>query len=575
MFGNTFFLFALFLPALLSAAAVSEPVLRATLPASWDENWMGSPAVYDLDDNGTMEIIAGRHSVLYVWDHRGNLLWRAPVGEDALSPNDHGSSRQYAAPVIGDLDGDGFGEIAIAYSNNVAVYDHAGGLHSGTWPQTFPEGEGEIRSIAGADLDRNGTVEILAVKTSEGPVTMAWDIRGEAFPGWPQVKGCKECSNFGGYNQNIGAADLDGDSTPEVISTYDICHIGIMYADGSPFPADEMFSSAGPWTSSVPMFHDIDLAMQGWGPDDNDRDEFTDSPPCFGDVDGDGLPEVILYSDHEKAGEYINRGNCLWVLNPDMTRASGFEIPLCSDGPLYTGYEDNIVQVAPAPAIADLTDDLRPEIVVPSYDGHTYCFSSDGELLWTYTFDDGNGPFTGGSGAVIGDLNDDAVCEVVFTTYSVEEDKSHLIILDVHGNPLHRVPIAKRGSMSPPTLADVDEDGVVEIVISLKDVLDGSDGGVQIWDVGSARTGLLPWPTGRGNNLRNGQGRGTGDNNIRTPYRENPFSRKHGKEAASVLFNLRGQRTGKVQIEALPSGVYILETPNAIRGTVQRIPITK
>ncbi|MBK8479427.1 MAG: VCBS repeat-containing protein [Opitutaceae bacterium] len=484
---------------------VSAPTLRTTLAASWDENWFGSVAVYDLNNDGAMEIIAGRHSVLYVWDNKGRRLWRAPVGENSSSPNDHGSSRQYAAPVVGDFDDDGNGEIAIAYSNKVAVYDHTGMILPG-WPQTFPGSAGEIRSIAGVDLDHDNRVEILAVKTSSGPVTVAWDITGKVIPGWPQLQGYDGGNDFGGYNQNIGAADLDGDSLPEVVSTYDICHIGIMHADGAPFPANPMFSSAGLWASSVPMFHRLDLAKQGWGPDNNDRDEFTDSPPCFGDIDGDGLPEVILYSDHERAGEYINRGNSLWILNPDMTRVQGFETPLNSGMPLYTGYENNIVQVAPAPAVANIAGDMRPEIVVPSYDGNMRCFSPDGSTLWTYTFDNGASAFVGASGAVIGDLNADAIPEIVFTTYSVAQNASHLIILDGNGVQLHKIPLAKRGSMSPPVLADIDGDHRVEIILSLKDVLGGGAGGVQIWDVASASDNLLPWPTGRGNNLRNGQG---------------------------------------------------------------------
>jgi FG-GAP-like repeat len=484
---------------------VSAPVLRTTLPASWDENWLGSAAVYDLDNDGAMEIIAGRHSVLYVWDNKGKKLWRAPVGENSSSLNDHGSPRQYAAPVVGDLDNDGNGEIAIAYSNSVAVYDHSGMILTG-WPQTFPGTDGEIRSIAGIDLNRDNKIEILAVKTSEGPVTVAWDITGKVVPGWPQAKGCEKCNDFGGYNQNIGAANLDTDSIPEVVSTYDICHIGIMHADGSPFPANSMYSSAGPWASSVPMFHKLDLAKQGWGPANNDRDEFTDSPPCFGDIDGDGLPEVILYSDHELAGEYINRGNCLWVVNPDMTRVKGFEMPLCSGMPLHTGYENNIVETAPAPAVANITGDKRPEIVAPSYDGYMRCFSPDGNILWEYAFDNGMSAVIGASGAVIGDLNADTIPEIVFTTYSVSQNVSNLIVLDSKGTQLYKIPIAKRGSMSPPVLADIDGDHKVEIIISLKDALGGSFGGVQIWDVASASDNLLPWPTGRGNNLRNGQG---------------------------------------------------------------------
>lgn len=507
----TLLLSTLFSMATLShAGPVSAPTLRSTLPASWDENWFASPAVFDLDNDGENEIIASRHSVTYVWDSSGELVWRAPVGENSSSTNDHGSHRQYASPVVGDLDGDGDGEIAIAYSNKVAVYDHSGMLLTG-WPQSFPGSTNEIRSIAVADLDRDGSFEILAVKTSSSPVTIAWHLNGSVVTGWPQVQGCSNCNDFGGYNQNIGAVDLDGDNIPEVISTYDICHIGIMHADGSPFLAHEMFwappdpdQNPEP-VSGVPMFHDISLAIQGWGPDGSDRDEFTDTPPVFGDMDGDGQPEVVLYSDHERAGEYINRGNCLWVLNPDMTRVAGFETPICSGMPLYTGYENNIVQVAPAPALVDLTGDKRPEIVVPSYDGIMRCYSPGGILLWSYTFDTTGGAFIGASGPVAGDLNHDGSAEIIFCTYSPTQDVSHLVILNASGTQLHKISLSKRGSMSPPTLADVDNDGVVEIIVSLKDTLGGGLGGVQIWDVTSAQTGSLSWPTGRGNLLRDGQ----------------------------------------------------------------------
>lgn len=525
--------------ALIYSIPVSEPQLRKTLPASWDENWFGSPAVYDIDGDGSMEIIAGRHSVLYVWDKHGNLLWRAPIGENATSSNDHGKYRQYAAPVVGDLDGDENGEIAVAYSDSVAVYDHTGTILPG-WPQIFPGTTGEVRSIAGSDINRDGTIEILAVKTSEAPVTVVWDITGKVLKGWPQITDSQNGYNFGGYNQNIGAADLDGDTIPEIISTYDICHIGIMYNDGTPFPANTMFT--GKWAASVPMFHDLILAKQGWGADGNDRDEFTDSPPCFGDIDGDGIVEIVLYSDHELAGEYKNRGNSLWVVNPDMSRVAGFETPICSGMPLYTGYENNIVQVAPAPAVVNITGDKRPEILVPSYDGKMRCFSPDGAMLWEYQFDIAAEPFIGASGAVVGDLNKDQAAEVVFTTYSIQENVSHLIILDAQGQQLHKVSISKRGSMSPPTLADIDGDKQVEIILSLKDVLGGSEGGVQIWNVASADDNYLPWPTGRGNNLRNGVAANNGENaDIKNKLIQKYFNNSMPYGMPFTIYNVKGQ----------------------------------
>ncbi len=542
----------------------SAPILRMTLPASWDENWFGSPAVYDLDDDGHCEIIAGRHSVLYVWSSDGDSRWRAPVGENASSPNDHGSARQYASPVVGDLDNDGNGEIAIAYSNKAAVYDHSGALLPG-WPQTFPGPDGEIRAIAAADLEGDGAFEILVVKTGRGPVTMAWRIDGSGVAGWPQAANCDECNDYGGYNQNIGAADLDGDSLPETVSSYDQCHIGIMHADGSPYAAHSSFSAAGPWVSSVPLFHDIALAQQGWGADGNARDEFTDSPPVFGDIDRDGVAEVILYSDYELAGEYQIRGNCLWAFNVDLSRAAGFAQPLCSGEPLFTGYTDNIVQVAPAPALGDLSGDGDLEIVAPSYDGLMRCFSANGREQWSWRFDTRGAPFIGASGPVIGDLNADGAAEVVFTTYSVAQDVSEMIILDAEGTLVHAVAIAGRGSMSPPTLDDIDGNGELEIVVSLKDILGGGKGGVQIWDIAGADTSKRDWPTGRGNYLRDGNF-GT---HQKASIQSNGRHQRSGREQPLLVrrYTIRGEAIAERQCQA--DMLIIVATPNG-RGRLRR-----
>lgn len=398
---------------------VSEPVLMKTLPGSWDENWFSSPAVYDLDRDGLNEIIAARHSVVYVWNADGTLKWRAPVGENASSANNHGSSRVYCSPVVGDLDNDTKGEIAVCYSNKVAVYDHTGTLESG-WPQPFPQSADEIRSLAAEDLDNDHLYEVVAVKTSDGPVTCVWSINGIINNGWPQVSNRTGRNDYGGYNQNVGAADLDGNGTKEIVATYDICHIGVMNADGSELVANTVFGNK--YVSDVPMFHELSLAIQGWGADGKDRDEFTDSPPAMADVDNDGLPEIILFSDHERAGEYKNRGNSLWVLNPDMTRVPGFEKPFTTGIPLYTGYQDNIVQVAPVPCISYLENN-RVNIIAPSYDGKLYCFDANGTVRWSVRFDCGDAFFTGCSETVAGDLDNDGVSEIVFCTYSTDKDK--------------------------------------------------------------------------------------------------------------------------------------------------------
>lgn len=341
------------------------------------------------------------------------------------------------------------------------------------------------------------------VKTGEGPVATAWSIDGTTLTGWPQIsdRTDKEKNDYGGYNQNIGIADLDKNGKKEIICTYDICHIGIFYADGSLFKANSMFK--GKYSCSVPMFHNVEFAKQGWGANGNDRDEFTYSPPAFADMDRDGFAEIVLFSDHEQAGVTTNRGNYLWVINPDMSRVAGFEKPLTTGMPLYQGYQNNIVQVSPSPCIS-MVNSSELNIIVPSYDGYMRCFSRDGSVLWKVQFGSG-GVFTGASEAVSGDLNGDNDPEIVFTTYSTQKENSFLVILNSSGALLHRVPISGRGSMAAPTIDDVNKDGTKEIIISLKDALGNGYGGVQIWNVTSAKSGRTDWFTGRGNYLRTGE----------------------------------------------------------------------
>jgi len=495
---------------------VQKPTLDKTLAASWDENWFASPALVDITGDGKPDIIAARHSVLYAWKNDGTPLWHTAWNYSASNSPDHGGSRMWASPVVGDFKGDGNIEIAVgsdadSSSNvNVAVYDSKGELLP-NWPQHFG-GSDEVRSITAADVDGDGQMEILVNKTSKGPTTAVYELDGTMHPNWPQVNSscdppppAEACWDFGGYNQNIGAGDLDGDGVADVISAYDAIGFGVFKGDGTPFPTASAFTDRV--ITAVEAYNSLKLSEQGWG--DGSRSEFTDSPPIIADITNSGKHQIVLVGNHESSSSTTSQGKTVWVLNSDMTRPSGWGAPKNTGKPLKPKLSNNMVSTEPSPSVADLDGKPGLEIVVPASDGKMYAYRSNGTLLWTYTFGTASSPYIGASEALIVDLNGDGKPEIIFDTYSSGAPRkpdrpAHLIILTGYGKQLFKLPLSGRGSMAPPSIADLDNNGKLELVVSLKDTLGGSKGGVQIWNLPGATDNCVLWGTGRGDWLRDG-----------------------------------------------------------------------
>jgi hypothetical protein len=480
-------------------STVQKPELLIKLADRYHEGWLASPAVADLNGDGTNQIIILRAERVETYGPKGNLLWTYSF-----------TGRAWASPIVANLVGDSALEIAFAAGDKVFALDKAGQVLPG-FPVTW---QYEMRALAAGDVDGDGKLDLVASVGQSGPsgptdVVNAWHTDGTSVPGFPPnaqgVSGCDaHCYLAGAYDQNVALGDFDGDGKADVIAPQDTSYVSIHKGTGEAFNANAMFKP--PKVIGVRFMHDLALAVQGYA-NNEDTDlqaHFTNTAPAIADINGDGAYEAVFTGSVQNASQTDRfKGVGLWAIRSDASRIPGWEAPF--HAPHYLGglwdSGSNIVGLTNQVTIADINA-TKPglEMIFAGFDGRIHAVAADRTELWQMQYTTSTEVFT--PGIVVADLSGDGIPEIVFATYSSAENGSAVFILDATGNKLFEEPLPNRGSMAVPTLADVDGDGTVDIVISLKDAVDKVEL-ARIYRVPGSKTNCLLWPTGRANNLRN------------------------------------------------------------------------
>jgi hypothetical protein len=520
---------------------VAAPRLVRTI-ATGQTGWFSSPGLADLDGDRRLEIVAPFYST-FVFDAKGRRL-----GEGTAT---HG--RVYAPAVVADLDGDRVPEIVVGGDDGtVAAYALVGGqlrLEPG-WPASTCSGGQcpETRGLAAADLDGDGRVEVVATTTNTSPTgsqVFVFDAAGRLYrpsggpaTAWPRFNRLFGAGNdagfngignhgYGAYGENVGIGNLDDDPQLEIVVTFDNHQINLFNHDGTSVLASRWYTNRQ--TGSVG-------ARLGWGqfirwlsprveadhyhrhvgpwPDVRSTPwlQWTASPPSIADLDRDGRTEVIGLPNAEMKEPYETQAYAFMVLDGaqgggrrSARRHKGFRrLPLSRKPAVRPDGDWYPPSGIPAPTVVDISGGRRPEIVASVPDGFVYAVGPGGKRLWRFDYAHG-APRTFASEVVAADLNRDDVPELVFGTYGAARRSGRLVVLSASGRRLHDIRLRHQGTdgngigvPAAPSIADLDGDGRLEIVVST------FDHGLDVFRVPRSRANRLPWPTGRGNLLRNG-----------------------------------------------------------------------
>lgn len=432
--------------------------------------WAGMlvPVTGDVDGNGTQEIVilkGGVPATLSVYEADGSLKWSAPLGTSGVSGGN------LALPTIADIDGDGAADIAVAvpafppnsWQSRLFVFRGDGTTLPG-FPVSLPWDYKP--TVIAADLNRDGARELVVYSNSSSPryVTII-DRNGRAMSQWTlPVRRW-----VGSIDPVPAVGNFDNDDALELVIAEPSEHAGYD-------------SNTGTWnsTGAVRVYNMDGTIVTGWP---RYTSGYTLGSPAIADINGDGNEDIVV-------------GHMYVSPNGTDLAMGGIEV-FNRDGTVHAGWPRlQGMEFWATPAIGDLNGDGRPEIVVSDLSRNTWALNADGSTAtgWPKMT-----AWANYHSVAISDVNGDSSPDVVATAangiwgggvYAWTRTAA-----SIPGFPLYTEVDAQAG----PTVADLDNDGVVEVVASsdwdMTATRDKLRGSVYVWDLGTTHApNAAFWP---------------------------------------------------------------------------------
>lgn len=507
----------------LLGALLAAPSVRAAPDVPGTGVWIGgtrimraSPAVADFNGDGMKEIVIGTYDgrlVVVGWSGgQWQKLWERQTAIDinAASPiTPQAQSRIESPVVIADLDQNGTLEIVVTtgglpahcINGGVLVYTWVSPWQFalfGNWPQPrldevgggptwgSPDGcwDGIFSGAAVGDIDGDGDLEI--VWEGEDRRIHAYHHTGAVVAGWPFHRALGDPLARGGIS-SPALGDIDGDGLLEIV-------VGGTSPRCTPLNGDPCgivdYTVAPVWA-----INGDSTLVPGWP---KYLPQLVDSSPALGDLDGNGQLDIVIGTGRKQIPNEDGKFIYAW-------RGNGDPLP---------GWPQPVAKWAQgSPALADLDGNGGLDVTIGCGN------MDDGDCYDLYAWR-GNGAALSGFptqpstthalptllstalSPVVADLDGNGQMDILMTGHN----SPGVTVIRANGQP---DPDKSRGQSSPldglyapATVADVDNDGLLETIIVGEA---GGQAALYIWDeTGPATAAAMPWPMHRHDNRRTG-----------------------------------------------------------------------
>lgn len=445
-----------------------------------------SPVLADINDDGFLDVIVATNSGYVVAINRfGQILWKIDIAPIfGMVPGTH---EIYSSPAVADLDGDGDMEIALGTGTNdprectqggILLLDHTGKVVPG-WPVfghddiTPPVNCTDTYASTPAlgDLDRDGTLEIIIGGYDKRLLALHYD--GTLMEGFPvDSYHLKELTDWDDLENKLGdtihsspaLADIDGDGYLDIIIgtdegnvDYDF-HAPWTWTCGYELPAGWAVNYCGGSLYVINRFGELLPGFPKY------IHEIISSSPAVFDLNQDGSLEIISGTGsyyHDFSPDRPEDGYRFYVWTTTGDDFPGWEGGRQTDGPMEA-----------SPTIGNIAGDSDPEIVVMSRSGTLYAWHIDGSDVEGFPMQpvdhyNNKGSFGIGTSPLLADIDNDGKMEIVlnigWSTTMVDGDG---VNLTSNHFPTDKAPIYYSAQLlvNTPAIGDLDNDGDLEMV---------------------------------------------------------------------------------------------------------------